>query len=130
MSVSSDFSRIPNPEFSTLITYNADPSVAAEIEAAAMNVIEDIKKNGVDEATLNKVKETFKREMEINIKENGYWVDEILESVTFNEPIKNAEQAVKDVQAVTEAQVQKAAQEYLKGDNFIRVVMSPEAEKK
>lgn len=130
VSVSSDFSRIPNPEFSTLITYNADPSVAAEIEAAAMNVIEDIKKNGVDEATLNKVKETYKREMEINIKENGYWAGEILESVTFNEPIKNAEQAVKDVQAVTEAQVQKAAQEYLKGDNFIRVVMSPEAEKK
>jgi predicted Zn-dependent peptidase len=30
--------------------------------------------------------------------------------------------------AVTPAQVQKAAQEYLKGDNFIRVVMSPEKE--
>ncbi|HUH74489.1 MAG TPA: insulinase family protein [Chitinophagales bacterium] len=130
VSVSSDFSRIPTPEYSTLITYNADPSKAAEIEEAAMEVIEDIKKNGVDEATLNKVKETFKREMEVNIKENGYWAGEIIESITFNEPIQDAEKAVKDVQSVTATQVQKAIQEYLKGDNFIRVVMSPEKEEK
>lgn len=128
VSVSSEFSRIPNPEFSTLITYNADPSKAAEIEAAAMTVIEEIKKKGIDEVTLNKVKETFKREMEVSLKENEYWANEIIESITFNEPLKNNEEYLKAVLAVTPAQIQKAAQEYLKGDNFIRIVMSPEKE--
>ncbi len=128
VSVSSEFSRIPTSEFSTLITYNADPSKAKEIEAAAMIVIEAIKKGDVDEATLNKVKETIKREVEVNLKENGYWVNEIIESITFNEPLQNTEEYLKAVQAITPAQIQKAAQEYLKGDNFIRVVMSPEEE--
>jgi zinc protease len=128
VNVSSEFSRIPTPEFSTLITYNAEPEKAAEIEKAAMTVIEEIKKNGIDEVTLNKVKETFKREMEVNLKENEYWANEIIESITFNEPLKNNAEQLKAVLAVTPAQVQKAAQEYLKGDNFIRVVMSPEKE--
>ncbi|MCO5233985.1 MAG: insulinase family protein [Chitinophagales bacterium] len=124
--VQGGFDRIPTPEFHVLFTYNADPNQALEIEKAAMDAIENLKKNPIDEVTLNKVKETIKREVETDIKENSYWVSAIKESVTFNEPIKDTDIYLNKVQNVSIDQIQKAFQEYLNGANFIRIIMSPE----
>lgn len=126
--VNGEFQRIPTPEYYTIINYNAEPENAANLEKEALKVIENLKTNGIDEATLNKVKEKIRREIETELKENSYWISAIKSSVAFEEPITNANEYLKKVQAITPAQIQAAAQEYLKGDNFIRIVMTPTAE--
>ncbi len=128
VSVQGDYQRIPSPEYYTLITYNAEPENAADLEKEAMKVIEDFKATGIDAATVNKVKEKIKREIETSLKENDYWVSTIKYATTFNEPIKNTDEYLKKVQAITPEQIQKAAQKFLKGDNFIRIEMQPAAE--
>lgn len=128
VAVQSDYQRIPSPEYLTLITYNADPENAAALEQETMKVIEDFKTKGADEATINKVKEKIKREIETSLKENDYWVETIKYATTFNEPVKNTDEYLKKVQAITPQQIQQAAQKFLKGDNFIRVEMQPAAE--
>lgn len=125
VSVQGEFDRIPHPEFFTLINYNAEPENAEALEAEAMKVIEQLKKDPIDEKTLNKVKEKIKRTVETDLKENTYWVNVMQYAATFNESIPNTEEYLKKIQAITPEQLQKAAQLYLKGDNFVRIVMSP-----
>ncbi|MCO5230290.1 MAG: insulinase family protein [Chitinophagales bacterium] len=124
--VQGGFDRIPSQQYHELFTYNADPEQAADIEKAAMEVIENLKKNPIDDVTLNKVKETIKREVELDVKENSYWVSAIKESIAFNEPIKDTDKYLQKVNSISIDQIQKAFQEYLIGTNFIRIVMSPE----
>lgn len=126
VSVQSAYERIPQAEFYTIISYNADPEYAADLETEAMKVIESLKSNPVDEKTLSKVKEKIKRATETELKENDYWAQTIKYAATFNEPLPNTEEYLHKVQNITPEQVRKAAQTFLKGDNFIRLVMSPQ----
>ncbi len=124
--VQSQFKREPSPEYFALITYNVDPPNADDIEKEAMEVIELIKKNGSDETTLNKVKETIKRKRETNLKENSYWTKVIKESANYNEPIEDSDSFIKALDSITNKEIIQAAQTYFSGDNFIRIVMNPE----
>lgn len=123
--VQSQYQRVPSSEFFTIITYNVDPENATSIEQEAMKVIASVKQEGVDAGTLSKVKEKAKRQREIALKENAYWVSTIRKSARFNEPIENSDAYIKKVQSITNEQIIQAAQKYLDEKNFIRIVMSP-----
>lgn len=127
--VQGQYIRVPSPEFYILITYNVDPDNAEDIENEAMKVIEAFKAENVEESTLSKVKEKIKRNTELSLKENSYWVSAVRESATYNEAVENADDYLKMVQSITPQQIKEAAHKFLKGDNFIRIVMNPEEEK-
>ena len=126
--VRGNFQRIPSSEYSVFIMYNTDPEKADDLESEALKVIDDIRKNGVDEATLNKVKEQEKRAIEVELKKNSYWVDAIKESIIYNEPIEDIDTYLDKFQAISSDDIQKAANDYLNENNKVRVIMSPEEE--
>jgi len=124
--VKGSFDRIPVQRYNTMITYNADPSKADDLEKVAKSVIQNLISNGTDEATLNKVKETLRRERETDLKENEFWLSSIKESLIFNESLDNLEKFNAKVNALTPDDIKKAAAKYFSGQNVVRVVMSPE----
>ena len=125
VAVQGDFQRIPTPEYFTMISYNVDPPKKDEIGTAAMEVIKNLKAQNVDLATLNKVKEKTKREVETELKENSYWAKTLKTAATFNEPIDDTNTFLEKVEAITPDQIKEAAQKYLSGDNLIEIVMEP-----
>jgi zinc protease len=124
--VNGGISRRPIPEFSFTINFNAEPEKAFELMETASAVIQELMSNGPDELTLNKVKETQKRERETALKQNNFWASVIKESVIYGEPLNDLEKFNTRVEALNISVIREAAQKYLQGNNSILVVMSPE----
>ncbi len=81
----------PQPESTITIEFGCDPSRQAELTKIALEVIEKIKKEGCDEKNLTKIKETRRRELETNFKENGFWLSTTSQSYQNNEDIKDCD---------------------------------------
>lgn len=124
--VNGGLSRRPLEEFTFTITFNADPENTSELMETAAAVIKDLMDNGPDELTLNKVKETQKRERETALKQNKFWSATIKESLMYEEDMKDLEKFNERVDALTVDMIRDAAKKYLQGDNSVLVVMSPE----
>ena len=82
-------------------------------------------KNRPDEASLNKEKEYMLKKHSEDLKENGYWLNSIVEYLyTGIDPVKDYEQIIN---SINPKDVQQFANELLKQTNQITVSMiSPE----
>jgi zinc protease len=75
---------------------------------------------------LNKVKEAALRARETAIKQNGYWMAQIS---TFDQngwPLDEIPDGDKLITSLTAENLQRAAQLYLRTDNYVRVSLYPE----
>ena len=104
------------------------PCAPENVDTLTQGVYREIKKlqaNGPTEADLRKVKETLRREVETNLKENGYWL-KALESSYFNEEdpreILDYEEAIEKLSV---ADLKAMADKYFNFDNVVEVVLYP-----
>jgi zinc protease len=66
------------------------------------------------------------RSRETAIKQNGYWLSQI---ATFDQngwPLDEIPNGERLISALTAADLQRAAQKYLRTDNYVRVSLYPE----
>ena len=122
-------SKFPDPEYTITISFNSEPEKVEELINTALNDIENIRKNGVDEKDLNKVKETAIQEHQKNLKENRWWMGDIVNN--YQEEWHNFDyfqQAPfqKTIESITPTDIQQAVTKYFDDNNFIRIVMMPE----
>ena len=96
------------------------------LTAAALAQIDSVKKFGTTPEYLNKVKEAALRSRETAIKQNGYWLSQI---ATFDQSgwslteIPNGELIIS---LLTAKDLQRAANQYLRIDNYVSVSLYPE----
>ena len=88
--------------------------------------IDSLKRFGPEVEYVRKVREAAKRNHEVNLKENGFWL-ETLSSADFHglDPTQVLRYGTM-VDSLTANTVQRAAQRYLDKDNYVRVVLLPE----
>jgi zinc protease len=88
--------------------------------------IDSVKRFGTTPEYLNKVKEAALRARETALKQNGYWLSQI---ATFDQNGWNIEEipnGEKLISSLTIQDLQRAAQQYLRTDNYVRVSLYPE----
>ena len=122
----SSMSKEPEAEYSLNVTFGCAPDRVEELTAAVMLEIKSIMTEGPDQINVDKIKESQRREREINIKQNSYWLNslevyyregrELSDFMKFNELIEgfSAESA------------HAAAAKYFNMDNMIQVTLYPE----
>jgi zinc protease len=96
------------------------------LTAAALAQIDSVKRFGTTPDYLNKVKEAALRSRETALKQNGYWISQI---ATFDQngwPLEEIPNGEKLISALTVDDLQRAAQKYLRTDNYVRVSLYPE----
>jgi predicted Zn-dependent peptidase len=76
---------------------------------------------------MTKVKETQKREYEVNLKDNRFWLNNVLNLAYTNEiDPKFVLERPKWVEALTPQDIQNTAKKYFKTDNYLKFVLYPE----
>ena len=126
VTVTPSATRDPQPAYRFSIGFGSAPDRLEALTAAALTQIDSIKRFGTTPDYLNKVKEAALRARETALKQNGYWLSQI---ATFDqngwklEEIPNGE---KLISALTVQDLQRAAQKYLRTDNYVRVSLYPE----
>ena len=102
------------------------PESVDKLTNALLDIIKKAQEKGVEQKDLNKVKETWKKHYRSQLQENNYWLDNLSQAfIDQNNPerILDYEQRV---DALTLADVQKAARKFLDMNNYVKAVLYPE----
>ena len=116
----------PYPNYTINLNIPCGPENVDKLIAAAFAEIQKIKDAGPTPEDLNKVKETFIKKQQENLKENGYWLTALqraAEMDTSPESILTVETRIK---AVTAKEIQERAKKYFQMNNYFQAVLYPE----
>jgi zinc protease len=116
----------PYNSFSVGVSLPCGPENVDALIKATHEQIQKMKAEGPTEDDLNKVKETWRQQHEVNLKDNGFWARQLIQSIetgTDPERVLNFESQLK---ALTPKDVQGAAKKYLDMKNYVQVVLYPE----
>jgi zinc protease len=119
-------SKIPYNSYSFGISIPCGPENVDKLIAASLAEIEKVKKDGPSETDLNKVKETWKQQYLVNIKDNGYWTRSLIQSIEMGTNPAGILSYEKKVDALTVKDLKDVANKYLDSNKYIQMVLNPE----
>ena len=118
-------SKHPYGHYSFGVSIPCGPENVDKLIAATLAEIEKVKANGPSEADLNKVKETWKQQYLVNVKDNGFWARHLIQSIETGIDPARLLTYTKRVDALKPADVQAVAKKYL-DDSYAQFVLNPE----
>jgi len=116
----------PVPRYSFSINFPCGPDNVEKLVDATMEEIENIKKNGVTEEDLKKVKEAQRLNHKENLKNNRYWLNQLRNYYYLNRDFEEFDKFDGLVESLKAKDIQDAANKYLSGENVIKVILLPE----
>jgi len=124
-------SKIPNGKFSLNLSIPCAPENTDKLLNAAIEEIKKIQENGVPEQQIIDEKETQRRNKEDERKQNESWAY-FLERMYLHKAENIAEfvNYEKEIDAISSIEIQRVAKKYIDLNNFVKVVLNPENDKK
>ena len=119
--------KFPQPDYSLNITFGCDPTRVEELTNDAIGVLKEVTTKKEDQIYLTKIKEIFKRDLEVNLKENWFWTDLIYNYYNDNYPLNYIDVYRKMIENLTLDDLLTYAKKYIKFDNFAKFVLYPES---
>lgn len=126
VSISQNNQREPYAGYEVRISFGAAPERLDSLANAVFTVIERMKSEGPSATDLAKVQETQRRSYEKGLRENDFWLGQLMTRTQNEEDLKLVLAYPALVNSLTAAQIKEAAQKYLKRENYVRVSLYPE----
>jgi zinc protease len=128
--VGSSVSLWPEPRYAVGIGFTAAPTRTKELLAATFAQIEDLRTNGPTAEELATAKEQEKRSHESELTQNAYWLSTLVNYALdpAHQDPKTALSTQQLIDKVTAADLQAAAQRFLKMDQYIQAILYPAAQ--
>jgi zinc protease len=123
------FEKIPEQRYRLRIGFDCAPENVEKLVAAALEEVNKIKISGPDTESLEKFKAEDRRNNELNWKQDFTWVEYIQNQILNHEDLNEVNNYKKILEKVTRESVQRAANQYLRDDNLIQLILKPEASK-
>jgi zinc protease len=120
-------SRVPRQEYSITVQFNSAPDNVEKLTKSVFAVIDTLKTQPPSAADVNKVKEALVRSREVNLKQNAFWVGNLLSWTQAGEDITGLlEPQDAMIRNLTAAQIQEAAKKFFDTSNYARFILLPE----
>jgi zinc protease len=119
--------KYPYGNYSIGVNIPCGPENVDKLITATLAEIEKVRTAGPKEEDLNKVKETWKQQYLVSIKDNNFWARQLLQSVEQGTDPAGILQYTKKVDALKTSDLQDAAKKYLDPGKVVQVVLNPEA---
>ena len=116
----------PYNNYSINVSLPCGPENVDKLIKATMDEIQKIKDAGPIEADLSKVKETWLKQYQEDMKDNSYWLSKLQQSVESGSNAGEVLTAEKRINALTTKDVKEAANLYFNMKNYLQVVLNPE----
>ena len=127
ISVSAYASLLPDAEYQVAIIFGSDPSRAEELAREVRAEVEWLQAGG-EQSYLDTVKELLRTSREEQLRENGFWVQQLEAVIQRGESFTEINRFDEWLEALTLDEVAAAARRYLPEDRYVRVVLFPENE--
>ncbi|MGB0524988.1 MAG: M16 family metallopeptidase [Flammeovirgaceae bacterium] len=122
-------SKDPYGSYQMSISFSCAPDNVQELIDAAKQEVEMVRKKGPTQKDLDKVKETLKREMEVSMESNRYWMSSLQRAYYDGYDATKILEYKKTIDELEVKKLKKIAKKYFGGKNYIQIVMNPEEEK-
>lgn len=124
--VSLSVQKNPTAHYYFTISFNCAKANVEKLINAALEEVNAFAKNGVTAEDLQKFKSEELRQDELNLRENGYWLSYLTNRLKYGDNLEQVLGNTARINGVTVEATKAAAQKYLNGDNYIRLVLLPE----
>jgi zinc protease len=121
-----NMNKYPYNSYSIGLSLPCGPENVEKLTKATLDEIEKIKTNGPLEGDLNKVKETWKQQYLVHVKENGYWARQLLQSLEMKTDPAEILNYEKKVTSLTPKDLKDTAKKYLDMKNYAIITLNPE----
>ncbi|MFP5393110.1 MAG: M16 family metallopeptidase [Gammaproteobacteria bacterium] len=124
--VTGSVQRIPNQRYELSVQLPTGPEKVDQLIAALFTEIDSVKTNGPTAAELDKVKANWRQNVRIWQHENGYWLNGLQASLLNGTDPMRLLTITQEIDKLSVADVQQAAQRYFDEKNYVQVVLNPE----
>ena len=124
--VSLSVQKNPTAHYYFTISFNCAKANVDKLINAALEEVNAFAKNGVTAEDLQKFKSEELRQEELSLRENGYWLGYLTNRLKYGDNIEQVLGNTARINGVTVEATKAAAEKYLNGDNYIRLVLLPE----
>lgn len=121
------YSKNPKPRYSVHVSFGTSVDKYQSLINSALDEFKKIKANGPSQTDLDKFKIEEKRQLELSLKENGFWVNQLVTAYQLGEDPTYITRYLQDLDKVTVKSVKDAANKYLKEDRLFKFILLPDA---
>lgn len=126
---SASYSKFPKGRYSFNIGFGTSVDKYQSLINSALDEISKIKKNGPTQVDLDKFIIEKKRQYELDLKENNYWLNEISGAYRLKEDPTAVLKYLDQLKKVSVSSVKAVAEKYLKEDRLFKFILLPEETK-
>jgi zinc protease len=108
------------------VNFAANPDRLEELTRVVFDEIDSIKVNGPSSTDIEKVMEAQRRGRETSLKQNGYWLYQLLFAQRFGTDPRDILTYEDLIAQLDRETLRQAALRYLTEDNYVRVSLYPE----
>jgi zinc protease len=120
-----NYERAPHPSRSFQLYFGCDPKRVDELIAAAFAEIGKLAKDGAGPDYLEKVKQTFLRNRETQLRDNTFWTEWLATSYRFADDPTIVLDPTQLVSRITSDNVKASAKRYLDAKQYFQAVLVP-----
>jgi zinc protease len=120
----------PRQEYAIRIQFGSSPENVEPLTKATFALLDSLKATPPSQADVDKVKEQILRTREVETRQNGYWLGNILARDEAGEDLGGLTNKYDEmVKKLTPEMLQAAAKQYFNTANYVRFVLLPESAK-
>jgi zinc protease len=123
--VGGGIARSPHQDRAFSISFGCDPARVDELVKATFDEIAEIQKNGIAAEYLEKVKQTFTREREVQLRSNGFWIGWLSVAYAYGDDPALVLDPSKMTARMTSDNVKAAAKRYLDAKQYFEPILLP-----
>ncbi|MBL0267902.1 MAG: insulinase family protein [Chitinophagaceae bacterium] len=118
--------KLPYPNASFTISFPCAPENVDSLTRAALDELKKIMDQGVQAEDLEKVREQQIRRLEVDLKQNNFWMNSLYEALFNNNNPADILKKQKNIEGLNPKMIQDAARKYINFSQYIRAVLKPE----
>ncbi len=119
-------SRIPYGYTTFNIVFPCAPENVDTLSKAALDELKKIIAIGVSAEDLEKIKEQQKRKLEVDLRQNRFWIDNLYDTYYYNTNPADILNKQKMTDGLSSKMIQEVAKKYVNLKAFIRAILNPE----
>ncbi len=120
-------SKFPKGRYNFMIGFGTGSEKYQSLIKSALEEVEKIKENGPEQLDLDKFVIEQKRQLEVQWRENGFWIGQIAGAYQNEEDPTYILRYVDELEKLTVDSVKEVANKYLKSDRLFKFILLPEA---
>ena len=116
----------PKGNYSMSIYFSCATANVDKLIAAAIEEVSKLQQNGATAEDIQKFKAEEKRQLELQVRENGFWLGYLQDAYTTGKNPADILTYEKTLDQVSVASTKATANQYLKSSDFIKLILLPE----